>query len=434
MKQPSIVHLNQNVSHLVVSWVLMIPLLYFASVGNFWFQSVKSNNPLSEKYGSLVGVSQSKETTITALVIGAIVLAFIAPHLIFMRKTFFKKNIFLFLSVLAVVSSAWSQFPDISLKWSIFLFIETMFSFYLYYYFGPQKLLKILLMFGWICLISSIITSLLFPQYGIDYSGSSIDGWKGIYGQKNTCSMMTVFLLSIELYVSRLTMLARVQRVIYISLSVFLILMSQSATGKILLFFLVIYKIFMDAVFKFKTRSKIVVIMILMAVTLSLLALGALHLNQIWYVLGKDSTLSGRTEIWKAAMASVLKSPMLGYGYMAFWRGFQGEAANVSLANAWFSAYAHSGYLNLLTTLGLSGMIAFLWSLVLAIRNARICICNSGLSYTPWYLCVIILTVILNIDEVTIMTPNNLLWMLYVVASIGLAENAKQVRFGRLRK
>ena len=92
------------------------------------------------------------------------------------------------------------------------------------------------------------------------------------------------------------------------------------------------------------------------SIAVPLIAAGVIHFGEISYFLGKDPTLTGRTQIWKSVGAEIMKHPILGYGYCAFWRGYQGESANSALTNGWAVTSAHNGFLQTWLTLGAVGL------------------------------------------------------------------------------
>lgn len=413
--------------HLVVSWVLMLPLFYYASVGEFWFQYVRSNGYLSMMYGSLQASDSSGEFIAIITGVALIVLAVVASRIRLLVDACLKNRVFAALTVLAMASVVWSQLPAKSLKWSLFSAIGVLLAYYIYQRFSPGQQLSLFMMLGWICLLFSIVLSLFFPFYGRD-STEFLGAWHGMYGNKNTCSMMTLFLLPAAFYASVSGLYGRLFRAAYIGLSILLVIMSQSATGDVLLSVLLLYPLGIKVVGYLRWKDKVLVMVALSVIALLVFAAGFSSLASITYFLGKDPTLSNRTEIWAAAMVSVMKRPIFGYGYVAFWTGYEGEAANVSLANGWSSVYAHSGYVNILTTLGVAGLGLFLWSLARALRDAMLCFRGADSPYVRWSFCIILLTIILNVDEVTIMVPSHLLWLLYMIACIGLSDKARGIR------
>src|SRR5262249_12272450 len=76
-------------------------------------------------------------------------------------------------------------------------------------------------------------------------------------------------------------------------------------------------------------------------------------------MIGRDLSLTGRTDIWDAAMPAVVANPWLGYGYYAFWLPAGGAPFWVREAVQWQVASAHSGWLELALGLGRVGIAVF---------------------------------------------------------------------------
>jgi exopolysaccharide production protein ExoQ len=102
-----------------------------------------------------------------------------------------------------------------------------------------------------------------------------------------------------------------------------------------------------------------------------------------------------------------------------------GESANAIVATHWIFGYAHNGYLEICLQLGVVGLATFLFTLAQAVRNSWICIRNGCPPAVEWYIGVIALTVMYNFDEATVVWPNDLLSILYIVACVGLARSAR---------
>lgn len=72
-----------------------------------------------------------------------------------------------------------------------------------------------------------------------------------------------------------------------------------------------------------------------------------------------DSSFTGRAEIWTFALQAIRARPILGYGFAAFW----GEpvSANMQLddGSIWTveASHSHNGYLDLILTIGLPGLL-----------------------------------------------------------------------------
>jgi O-antigen ligase len=89
-------------------------------------------------------------------------------------------------------------------------------------------------------------------------------------------------------------------------------------------------------------------------------------------LLGRESsaveTLSGRVPVWQECLDYAVKRPLQGYGYGGFWTIT--HISGVSATQGWGVAEGHSAYLDLLLSVGLTGMVTFILMLALGIRQA----------------------------------------------------------------
>ena len=83
-------------------------------------------------------------------------------------------------------------------------------------------------------------------------------------------------------------------------------------------------------------------------------------------LIGKDPTLTGRTEIWAFVTNDIWMKPLFGWGYFGFWHANNPAAREISDAAGWIVPEAHNGLLELLLDLGFVGTALFFW---LFIRN-----------------------------------------------------------------
>jgi O-antigen ligase len=331
--------------------------------------------------------------------------------------------------MLAMASTIWSQFPTQSLINSLYLAVDTLFAFYLYQRFSPERLLRVLLIVGWICLTLSTIMALFFPQYGIDRL-SPATAWRGIYGHKNNCGEMTVFFLSAALLAPVRGLLPKLARIAYIALSGVVIVMAQSVTSFVAAALMSGLVVGVGLIGKVDKRGKAMILLFSTAVALLLAIGGVAYFREITLLLGKDPTLTGRTEIWSAVLASAAKHPLIGYGYTAFWGGMEGESSNVLLAARWAVQSAHNGLLEIWLTLGAFGVGVILYSFLRAFKDAAQCVCEKRFYYT-WYLCIIFLIIVYSMDERPLAYPNSLAWILYIVCCAGLSDSARRIRLLR---
>lgn len=84
--------------------------------------------------------------------------------------------------------------------------------------------------------------------------------------------------------------------------------------------------------------------------------------------LGRDTTLTGRTDIWAAAVSAWEEKPVLGVGWGSFATDSTVSAYQL-LYYGWVRIHAHSGYVQVLTELGLIGMSLLGLTLVVTLRS-----------------------------------------------------------------
>lgn len=93
-------------------------------------------------------------------------------------------------------------------------------------------------------------------------------------------------------------------------------------------------------------------------------------------ILGKDATLTGRTELWALVVEKIYERPIAGWGYFAFWGAANSAANAISEELGWANIpTAHNGLLEMLVEVGVIGTtlisVIFLRSVWLAYRCLR---------------------------------------------------------------
>jgi exopolysaccharide production protein ExoQ len=83
--------------------------------------------------------------------------------------------------------------------------------------------------------------------------------------------------------------------------------------------------------------------------------------DPILEMIGKDPSLTGRTEIWAYVIDNISVKPLLGWGYFGFWLVSNPSAMDIADAEGWFVPQAHNGLLELLLNIGVVGTAIFLF-------------------------------------------------------------------------
>jgi O-antigen ligase len=137
-------------------------------------------------------------------------------------------------------------------------------------------------------------------------------------------------------------------------------------------------------------------------------------------ILKEDLTFTGRTYIWQASTEMIAQRPWLGYGYKAFWNGMDGASAYVLRAVKWPTPDAHNGFIGLALDLGLVGLSIFLVGYFICLSLCVVKVRKvPGVDFI-WPLSFLVCLILINIYEQSILTPNSILWVIYVAVSFNL--------------
>ena len=137
-------------------------------------------------------------------------------------------------------------------------------------------------------------------------------------------------------------------------------------------------------------------------------------------LLGKDATLTGRTELWYFVNIFISQRPLLGWGFGAFWSQTNSAANEISMNLGWSIPEAHNGLLELLLEVGVIGTslfaLVFVSNIWIAIRCLRTP--ASELGKTLLLCCGGILLV--GVSEEVLVDPSQIsVGLLFVMGLIG---------------
>jgi exopolysaccharide production protein ExoQ len=138
--------------------------------------------------------------------------------------------------------------------------------------------------------------------------------------------------------------------------------------------------------------------------------------------IGKDATLTGRTNLWSLVWDMIQQKPWLGYGIKGFWHGLDGPSQYVQLGLRQTTkiVYAHNGFLDLWLAVGIIGIIIFVWGLIMSILKALNWIRLSNSIESLWPLIGLTYILLANATESPILLFNNILWVLYTMINFSL--------------
>jgi exopolysaccharide production protein ExoQ len=404
------------------TWGLLLPLLYFALDGVSPFlnspTALRAVGTVSE--GGVLGERFGK------LLMFVLCMLFVAQRHQAVRRLSMQMKLVTSFPILALLLFPVSQLATRTISSGALLLGGILLMYYIMSRYAFDELLELFLILGTGTIVASIVFALALPQYGLDRMGGHATAWKGIFSAKNYLGDMAVFFLTVAVSYRGRTSFLRSVRASQIVFCLIAIAFSRAATAYLLTAIYVVYFVIMKTLHRFRKKDYFVLCILLLGVLSVATVVIVAAPDLLFSVLGKDSSLTGRTGIWSAAIDSIAKRPLLGYGYQAFWLGLEGESYHVILAVSWLLAQAQNGFLDVTLEMGAVGLTIVLLVFGFAFRDAGVCLFRSRdhaqLRAVEWYLAVVILTLICNFDESFLFEPKHLGSMIFVIACVGLKQ------------
>ena len=325
------------------------------------------------------------------------------------------------LPILAIVSVGWSTAPKYTAGGSLDLLMLTITAIFVGLAFRPEQQMQIIMLAGTIAAVASVLLAGFFPSEGLDVS-AHMGAFKGIFTQKNGCGFYMALFATPVFFIRRTMKIKRLIVWSYGGLCILIVLLSQSRASwnDVLLICVLAVSLKILRTLYWKDRVAVALIGCLATVAFSYIVI--VNADTILAVIGKDPSLSGRTLIWQAAFEAISKRPLLGYGYAAFFSSLSAGAGTFVPTTHFVVNHTHDGYLMVWINLGLLGLTLFFMCVVNAIKNAWSAWRQNP--STDWYICLIVVILVENVAEVGIAIPNDLSWLLFVIACTGLQKAA----------
>ncbi len=324
---------------------------------------------------------------------------------------------------LCMLSISWSIYPGLTFKGIIKSLLQiSVFGLYFTSRFSPKDQLHIIAAAMGITVISNLFYVFAMPSVGRHVGDKFAGAWKGFYANKNEFSgsmlwaLVVFYLLSFKNTNRIVARLARVG----LFLCPMLVILSTSKTALVLFIFWY-FSITMWQRYRWQGGKTILALDL--ATLSSFVFIGGIISNWVALVsgLGKDPTMSGRTDIWVAVVDQINQKPFFGYGFSAFWTKANPAAQHIgdTLFPGFYTYHSHNGFLDILLDSGWLGLGLFLAGFIstwaLALKYAY----KAQSPEESWPLAVMLLVTSYNITESSFMT-DNINWLFYVLAYLSM--------------
>jgi exopolysaccharide production protein ExoQ len=329
------------------------------------------------------------------------------------------------LLVYGLVSLAWSDFPFVSLKRWIKALGNVVMALIVVTDANPRAaFLALVRRFGYLALPYSVMLIKYFPEYGRGFDSWTGAGFnQGVSLSKNGLGQLCV-VIGITLF-WRVQVLWRDSESLrrssewwvalgMLAMLAWLLFTSDSKTSQVALSIGVATMVVVNRVPAIRTRFTLWFVLV---ATLLIVADLAFDLRRnIIVALGRDPTLTDRTEIW-ADVIALQPNVLLGAGYEAFWLG---ERLQILWSTwLWQPNQAHSSYVEMYANGGLIGVGLLVCMLISAFRSAARDLANESQPEADWgrlRMALLLAIVFCSYTEALFKGVNSMWTVFYVIA------------------
>lgn len=410
-----------------VSWALWIPTLWFLYSASrpliYWLGAgtITEGNPLED--GSTVDRSF---LTILILLGTAVLVSRPVKWDLFKREHAW----LIALYVYAMLSAVWA---DITLYVSLKRFVKfvggVLMALVIFSEAVPREaLVTVFKRLVYILVPFSLVLIKYFPALGRAYtphSGGTM--WIGVTGTKNGFAglcMISAFFLIWNYIVNRRERNPsrfKLESFTYLSILMMSLYMlradgAYSATALVclpvgLLTLLLLVR-FRKRQLKGATGIFLVPLVLVFFVGTCLPFVGTSSMSSVAALLGRDGTMTGRSEIWASLTPHALGNAFLGHGYGGFWSW---EMLTQGLLNE-----AHNGYLAVILELGFVGLCLLFALCVSYYRKLRLELWQPGaFGWAAFGIGLLLMLVLHEITEAAFLVASDVIWMSLIFVCIG---------------
>ena len=332
------------------------------------------------------------------------------------------------------MSILWSDYPLVSLRRDVKSLCAAVMVLVVLTEPKPLEAITAVLRRGAYFLIPlSIVTIRYFRDIGIswDWAGNAVF-WQGVATAKNTLGQvaMTSALCFLGERIRRPSKEGRMIDFLYLLMSLYLLKGSDDAVSMTSLSVFAVGLFFFLRLQFLKLRPHRVKMFCLLS---CVLIFGVL-LTLIWHTLnpfsensfmgviirtmGRDMTLTGRTEIWSDVFKVASRSPVIGVGYGAFWIG---RLANIPWSEnlTWALGQAHNGYVDTYLQLGWVG-VGLLTAVILSSIRKIVRSFPIDFEYGRFRMTFFLVILFVNITESTFLRGDHNMWFLFLLAALSV--------------
>lgn len=341
----------------------------------------------------------------------------------------FAVPVYLFLTIIFVESMIVTNYPSLELISCIRFTVMALFGLWLAENYDVMEILELVCSAQFVFLIATVIFVIIWPEEGFQNTTIVVSALSGLFTTKNACGSELAFgIVATALYI-KLKMLKKennkVALYVFLFGQILLLLLTQSLGPLICAAVACVY------IFVFYNRKInpglmfIVVSIAFLYVALNFMS----YFGNALLFLGKDSTLTGRIDLWNQIIDVMSENnTFTGFGYAMFWR----DESAYALLHAGFSEYSFlgnmtSGSHNLILdwwlNTGLIGIIAFFLMIITTMNKVGRSKTNSRLFVST----IMIVFTLHGLSERGMDASSYSTLLLFISIGVAIAEKTRQL-------
>jgi exopolysaccharide production protein ExoQ len=416
-------HADKENKQTIALWIPSVWLLYCGSRALvYWFgpSSIMSDSGSTLEEGSPID-----RLFLSVLIVLALVV--LAQRGIQWRIVFDRNRWLVALYSYALISILWSEVPFSSVKRFVRLIGGVLMALAILTEPSPRKALEtVFKRLVYILIPISLVLIKYFPNFGVTYrTHSGAKSWIGVTMGKNQLGilcMVSAFFLLWNFFTVRKnqrrhrSLMEAGSYFLVLGLSLFM-MFGEGAYSATALFCLpagiVTFGLLRWAqrrCFRLSAKTLIVPVAAIFLIGASLPFLGTSPVSGISGILGRDATLTSRTDIWETLRPFAVEMPVFGHGYGGFWTERAIAIADVN--------EAHNGYLEVVLILGVSGLVLLFGFLISYCRHVhRSLALDHDAQWAIFGFCLLIMLVLHEATEASFLSEADLLWTCVIFVS-----------------
>lgn len=327
--------------------------------------------------------------------------------------------------ILFLVFAGLSIFWSISFSATLFRLLELFFATSLAIYFVTcykwLNYFESLLRLGAPFVLINILFCILLPELGCPEGYPYYGAWRGIFWHKNQfglfISFFNLLFLFFSFYYYHVYKIRSFFCGVFYVITFGLVVLSKSATAVIAVLFLSFAFLLLQIWLMIRHKMRAFHYYLLYIFSTIVLIGIYLNIDFLLGLLGKNTTLTGRSALWNYLVSIVIaKHPWFGYGFGAFW-DIASYRMEISQKIGWDYQIliADNGFLDILVHLGIIGFIIFLFILIFSFLRAIKHFSNDirhKLSFLPLFILIYIL--LANLSFSLFMETEVFVWMVVI--------------------